>query len=231
MKTVKKQFLLLFGIISIVIIGIGCGKSGSNATGALSEGVIVYEAAPLDMGHPFASYAPSEMTIKFKDNNCAASMSAGLGALTALFVSSGEERSFTQVIKLFSDTYVVIQKEEELKKENSTIDMEIKPTDETKVIAGYKCKKAIVNVKGEEPVQYDIYYTNEINIENSNFANPYSKLDGVLMEYRMKKFGLEMQFTATSVKKEKVEEEAFNIPEDGEQITQEELASKLQAFE
>ncbi|MGB3948863.1 MAG: hypothetical protein WBM13_12830 [Bacteroidia bacterium] len=231
MKTLNKQIFITLCIITVVLIGLGCGKSGKNATGTVSEGVIVYEAAPLDMGHPFASYAPSEMTIKFKDNNCAASMSAGLGALTALFITSGEEHTFTQVIKLFSDTYVVIQNEEELKKENAFVDMEIKPTDETKMIAGYKCKKAIVNIKGEEPVQYDIYYTNEINIENSNFANPYSKLDGVLMEYRMQKFGLEMQFSATAVKKEKVEDEAFTIPEDAEQITQEELTNKLKAFE
>lgn len=231
MKRITNLFLLLSSIIILVIVGVGCGKSGTNASGEISEGVIVYEAIPLDLGHPFASYAPSEMTIKFKDNTCAASMTAGLGALTALFISNPEDHTFTQVIKLFSDTYVVTQQEEEVKKENGLVDIEITPSNETKMIAGYKCKRAIAKIKGEEPVEYDIYYTNEINIENSNFSNPYFKLDGVLMEYRMKKFGLEMQFTATTVKKESIEDEAFIVPEGAEKISQDALKSKLQAFE
>ena len=226
----KKRLFLFFSIIMMVLVA-GCGDSESTSDQGLSEGVIVYEATPMDPGHPFASYAPSKMTVKFKNNCFSAYMSAGMGALTASFISDPEKRTFTQVVRLFTDSYFVVQNEEELKKENALVDMEIKPTNETKMIAGYNCKKAIVKVKGEEPVEYDIYYTNDIKIENSNFSNPYYKLDGVLMEYRMQKFGLEMQFTATSITKEPVEDAVFEVPENYEQITQEALANKLKAFE
>ena len=225
-----KERLFLFFSVTIVTLITGCGSIENNDN-LISEGIIVYSATPLDEGHPFASYAPSKMTVKFKDNNFSAYMTAGMGALTASFISNPEKQTFTQVIRLFTDTYFVVQEKEEIQKENQQVDIEIKPTKETKMIAGYNCKKAIASVKGDEPAEYEIYYTNDINIQNSNFANPYFKLDGVLMEYRMKKFGLEMQFTATSITKEKVDDAVFEVPENCEQISQEALTNKLKAFE
>lgn len=225
----NKRLFLFFSTVIVTLIT-GCGTAEHNEN-LLSEGVIVYDATPLDEGHPFAAYAPSKMTVRFKDNNFSAYMTAGMGALTASFISNSESETFTQVIRLFTDTYFVVQKKEEIEKENQQIDIEIKPTNETKMIAGYNCRKAIVSVKGDTPVVYDIYYTNDINIKNSNFSNPYFKLDGVLMEYRMQKFGLEMQFTATSVTKEKVDDAVFEVPENCEQISQEALTNKLKAFE
>lgn len=225
----KKQLLFCFSVLIIALLT-GCGNSAEDS-GSISEGVILYDAKPLDLGHPFASYAPSKMSVKFKNNNFYAYMSAGMGALTASFISNPEKRTFTQVIRLFSDKYFVLLDEDEIKKENQLSEMEIEPTKETKIIAGYNCKKAIVHLKGEEASEYDIYYTNEINVKNSNFSNPYFKLDGVLMEYRMKKFGLEMQFTATAIKHEEVDDATFDVPDNCEQITQEELTNKLKAFE
>ncbi|MES2592015.1 MAG: hypothetical protein V4608_09030 [Bacteroidota bacterium] len=221
---------LLFSIASVcVFLGTGCGNSAKEE-GSFSEGVITYAAEPVNMDDPMAAFAPSEMTVKFKNNNSAAQMSAGIGALDASFVSDLEARTFTQIIRLFSDKYFVIQNEAEIKKENESFDLEIEPTKETKVIAGYICKKAIVHQKGDEPTDFDIYYTNELKIENSNFSNPYYKLDGVLMEYRMKKFGLEMKFTTTGITKEKVDDAVFEIPENYEEITQEALLNKLKFF-
>ncbi|MFY9308786.1 MAG: hypothetical protein WAQ28_06990 [Bacteroidia bacterium] len=231
MKNVKKYLLLVYAAIFIVLFTGGCSGDSNVESGGISEGIIVFDATPLDPEHPFASYAPSKMTVKFKNNRYSAYMSAGMGALTASFISDNEKQTFTQVVRLFTDNYVVILNKDDLKKENEKFDFEIKPTNETKMIAGYKCKKAIVNVKGEEPVQYDIYYTNEIDIKNSNFSNPYYKLDGVLMEYRMKKFDLEMQFTATSVTKEAVDDAIFEVPDQCEQISQEVLEEKLKAYQ
>lgn len=231
MKTIKKHLFLFCSVIGIVLIAVGCAGDSASGSGAISEGVIVYDATPLDPGHPFASYAPSKMTVKFKNNNFSAYMSAGMGALTTSFISDYEKKTFTQVVRLFTDNYFVLLNEDEIKKENAKFDIEIKPTNETKMIAGYNCKKAIASVKGDEPVEYDIYYTTEIDLKNSNFSNPYFKLDGVLMEYRMQKFGLEMQFTATAVTKELVDDAVFEVPENCEQISLEVLEEKLKAYE
>lgn len=224
-----KKRLLLSIIFACIFLWTGCNNSAKDE-GSFSEGVITYAAEPVNEDDPMAAFAPSKMTVKFKNNNSSAQMSAGIGALDASFVSDLETHSFTQIIRLFSDKYFVVQNEAEIKKENESFDLDIEPTNETKVIAGYTCKKAIVHQKGESPADFDIYYTTDLKIENSNFSNPYYKLDGVLMEYRMKKFGLEMKFTTTSITKEKVDDAVFQIPENYEQITQEALLNKLKFF-
>ena len=48
-------------------------------------------------------------------------------------------------------------------------------------------------------------------------------IDGVLMEYQLKKFGLEMRFTAKMVKPEEIEDSTFELPADYKPISQQEM--------
>ncbi len=48
-------------------------------------------------------------------------------------------------------------------------------------------------------------------------------IDGVLMEYKIKKFGLEMKFTAKSVAKQEIEDSEFELPKDYKKITEAEM--------
>ncbi|MBL7888532.1 MAG: hypothetical protein JNL24_03205, partial [Bacteroidia bacterium] len=119
--------------------------------------------------------------------------------------------------------FSLVQSEAEIKKENEQYAMEIIPTKEMKVIAGYNCKKAHVKLKDEFGTEFDIFYTDELDIKNPNFANPYNMIDGVLMEYQLKKFGLEMRFTAKMVKPEEIEDSTFELPTDYKPISQQEM--------
>ena len=212
---------LFFGLIAFATIFLvpGCGAPPKEDN-RISEGVITYDAELVDSSSPMADMAPSKMTVKFKNNKTAVHMSAGMGFLTLMFISNPETKTFTQMLKLTGSPWkVVTQNAEEIQRENELFNLEIIPSNQTKIIAGYKCQKARVHYKGGDPSDFDIYYTNELNIKNSNFANPYYKLDGVLMEYRVKKAGLEMQFVATAVTKEEVEDAVFEIPPDHKVIS------------
>jgi len=61
-----------------------------------------------------------------------------------------------------------------------------------------------------------LYIIKAITIEtpqkSANFTNPYFKIKGMPMEYRLKKFGLELTFTALGVKKEDIPNETFELP-------------------
>ncbi len=218
----KKLFFILIAFTNL--LWISCGSPAGKNDDRISEGVITYDAELVDSSSPMADMAPSKMTVKFKNNKTVVQMSAGMGLLMLAFVSDPESKTFTQMLKLTGSPWkVVIQNEEELKKENELFNLEVIPTNQTKMIAGYTCKKARVHYKGGDSPDFDIYYTNELNITNSNFANPYFKLDGVLMEYRIKKAGLEMQFVASSVTKEEVDEATFAIPLEHKVITFEEM--------
>lgn len=170
-----------------------------------------------------AGMAPTKMTVKFKDNKSSAEMSAGMGLFSTTFISDPASKSMTQLVKLLNKKFSLVQDAEAVKKEVDAYPVEITPSKETKTIAGYKCKKAHVKVLDGNASEFDIYYTKGLNIKNPNFANPYSSVDGVLMEYQMKKFGLEMKFTATSVKNVDVDDDVFELPPDYKPITEKEM--------
>ena len=224
----KKQVLpILIGLIYI-LLGTGCETHNEKF---ISEGVMEYDAAVIDQSNPMASLAPSKMTIRFKNNKSAAEMSAGMGLFCTTFISNPETKSLTQLVKLLNKKFSLVQNEKEIKKENEAYPIEITPTKETKIIAGYNCIKAHAKFKDNSAPDFDFYYTKELDIQHPNFANPFNVVDGVLMEYQMKKFGLEMKFTLKSVKKESIDDATFDLPSDYKKISQQEMNSLFEGLQ
>ncbi len=215
----KPLITCLLGLFCL-LFWTGCKQDNEKF---ISEGSIEYSASVVDSTNSMASMAPSKMVIKFKNNKSAVEMSAGMGLFNTSFISNPETKTLLQLVKLLNKKFWVAEDESQIKKEIEDYKIEIKPTTETKMIAGYKCKKSIVHyIDGESP-DFVIYYTNELNIQNPNFANPFHTVDGVLMEYQMKKFGLEMKFVAKKVTKEAVEDATFEVPDDYKKITPKEM--------
>jgi hypothetical protein len=216
----KRRILLpcLLGITLAFVCSCG-SDDGQNIT----EGIIEYDASVVDQANPMANLAPSKMTMKFKDNRACAEMSAGMGLFSTTFISDPEARTLTQLVKLLNKKFSLIQNEKDIKKENDSYPVEIIPGKETKMIAGFMCKKAHVKVKDEYGTEFDIFYTNDLGIKDPNFSNPFYMIDGVLMEYQMKKFDLEMRFTAKSVKAEDIDDACFDLPADYKKISQKEM--------
>ena len=90
--------------------------------------------------------------------------------------------------------------------------LEFKETKETKIIAGYKCKKVIATKASDPTDKFEVYYTDELDVKSANYSTPYEGLKGIVMKFRLKKFGMEMEFTAKSVKKEEVDDNIFELP-------------------
>jgi len=106
--------------------------------------------------------------------------------------------------------------------------MDIKYTSETKKIAGYNCKKAIVSttIEGHEIVQ-NFWYTEEI--QNTN--HEYSELKGMPMEYDMNTEGMSLKYTVTNVSKETIADSVFELPEGYTVTTQEDLMKSFPVIE
>jgi GLPGLI family protein len=218
----------------LLIVAITVGQWGcSSPTNPkyISEGVIEYKATPVDPDNSMAALAPSKMLVKFKDNFCAAEMTAGMGLFTTSFVSDPKRKTFTHMVKLINQKFAVIMGPDSIKNE---VDADPKPIiqkmDETKKIAGYTCKKAHVTYANNAQAPFDIWYTKELNIENPNWSNPYHEIDGVLMEYQLKRYGLELRFNAISVSKASIDESIFSLPSEYKIISRQEMAKKFQDF-
>ena len=68
------------------------------------------------------------------------------------------------------------------------------------------------------------YYTEDLNIENANWNSIFEEVKGVMLEYEQP--GLEnkkITIFAQTIKKKKIKEKVFNIPDEYERKTIEEL--------
>lgn len=83
--------------------------------------------------------------------------------------------------------------------------------DETKDIAGYKCKKAELKFEGEDEPTV-IWYTEEItDVYNQQYSG--YGIKGAVMEYTVAANGMVMTMTVASISKETVSDDKFVIPE------------------
>lgn len=195
---------------------------GNNDPKFISEGVIEYDAQVVDKSHPMAGLAPSTMSMFFKKNLYCSEMST-MGMFNSKFVANPTNKTFTTMVKILNEKNACIEYDKEIKKDIADNKLEFKETSEVKIIAGYKCKKVIATKASDPTDKFEVYYTDELDVKSANYSTPYEGLKGIVMKFRLKKFGMEMEFTATSVRKEEVADDMFDLPGFYKIITKEEM--------
>ncbi len=111
---------------------------------------------------------------------------------------------------------------------------EIEYSEDTKVIAGYKCKKAVVTFTPKDSVDAEeqtliLFYSPEMGSAALNEDGPYKGIPGLLMEFYKVEVGLNTKFVATEVKKGGVKELDFFFQSDYKEFKSgEELMKYLQ---
>lgn len=216
-----RRYLIYSVCLLFLVTVMACGR-GSNGK-VVSEGIIEFEASAVDPNNPMADLAPNKMVVKFKDRRTVAEMSAGMGLLTMSFVSDYNNKTVTQLVKLLNKKYASVANADDVQREISNSKLRIQKTNETKLIAGYRCKKATISYEDNSRPPFDVYYTEEIELEKPNWGNEYNEIDGVLMEYQLKRYNLELRFTARRVAKSTIEDSDFETPGDYKLISQKEL--------
>jgi hypothetical protein len=219
MKTNFFKHKLALTLVLICIYFISCNR---NSEKFISEGVITFDAEVINKDHSLAGLAPTEMTTYFKNNHFHSEMST-MGIFVSKFITNPDNKTFISMVKVFDVKNALIENEKEIKDELNEYQLEFKETDETKIIAGYNCKKLIAVKKNQPNEKFEVYYTNELNIEKPNFSTPYELIDGVVMKFRLKKFDLEMEFTANNVKKEIINQSYFELPKDYKIVSKDEM--------
>ena len=194
----------------LVLMLASCGNS-KRTESSLTEGVIEYNAEVVDQAHPMAGLAPSSATVKFKDNKLQVEMST-MGIFNTTFISNPGKKTLTQMVKFMDIKNACIQNQADLVKENKDYELKLEEVKGTKKIAGYNCKKIKATMVNDPSVTFDVYYTDELGLDSINNIGPYKQVKGMLMQYRLKKLGLEMCFVATAVKKEEIKDEDFEVP-------------------
>ncbi|MBN2348836.1 MAG: hypothetical protein JXJ22_08370 [Bacteroidales bacterium] len=213
-----------FYIVTILAVLLS-GCSSFDSDDKYENGIIEYEITYLEnqiQNYPSA-LLPKKMKLAFTRHQSINTIEGFMGFFKLDNLTSFNGKKCITHLKVLDKNYVYEGKRNELMCCFDAMEnMKIEFTDETKLIAGLQCKKAIIK-QGDE-TSFEVYYTNEIKIENPNITNPYKKIDGVLMEFELKMNNLRMHFIANKFENSKPEKSKLEIPDEAEIITRDQMS-------
>jgi len=175
-----------------------------------------------------AMFSGSELDVYIKGTKSRSDVSMGFQKTST--ISDVKSGTSVMLMDVMGNKYKIIS---DPKKDEKKTDISVKYLDETKEIAGYKCKKAEITYKdksGAGEMVSTIYYTEEISnyMGNDSRSSQFKDIKGMPLEYEMKADrGLKMKMTAKSVSKEKVPDSQFDIPADYKETTVEDMQKDM----
>lgn len=204
----------LIYLVSIILIFYSC--KNSFFSGKVDEGTIEYDIVYLDdsKSNPLISLLPTEMTLKFKNNNYITKIEGWMGIFSMAGIYNVTKKTNSAILKIMNEKY---HYETTLDGPSFGFDslpsFKIEQTNETKVIANYTCKKALIKFEDNSVWKnFEIYYTDDIGLENPNKNNPFSEIKGVILDYRMAFQKIKMSLVAKKVEGIEIPDEEFDIP-------------------
>ncbi len=217
-----------FVFILIVFLTYSCsGEFGSGS----DEGCIDYDIKYMQSQNqnPLISLLPKTMSFKFKDNSTVQRIEGWMEVFIMAGITNAETQEKSAFLKILNNKFYYATN---LNGPTFGFDkfsgMKIEYVEsETKVVAGYLCKKADITFSNKDIPPFSVYYTNEIDIKEPNLNNPFSSIDGVLLEYQMIFQGIPMCIVANKVEFVNVEDEEFEIPTGYEKVPMETMIETI----
>jgi hypothetical protein len=167
---------------------------------------------------------PKNLIVYFNKDKILFEMISPFGNSGILNLTNPEKGIYDTYLSLFTlKYYYAAEPGEILPGLESMEGMEIKKTSKTSIICGYNCKNAVVTFPDKSDKIYNIWYTNEINVRNSNASSPYRQIDGVLMNFFFLIGNAELRFEAESVYKKDIPDEAFDRREKFVRVSKEDI--------
>lgn len=225
--TQRKLITPLIVFIGVALL-IGCNYT---TKGGKDEGQILYSVTPVDPESVMSSLAPGSMSLKFKNDKIIAEMQTGMSTLSIKYISDNKKSSVSQLVRILNQKYACKATAKNLNTVFKKIpEYDIQIVDEFKTIADINCQRAMVFEKGTTNYLFDVYFTDVFKLSKPNWWNEFAAIDGLLMEYQMKRFNLELRFTAQKFDQIQVDPSEFTIKGDHIKISEDELESYFDVF-
>lgn len=203
-----KKIILSAAILLSSLAGIAQMKEGSITYSVTMEGLPPEQAAMMDGTEQITFFKGEKSRIEFSN-----------AFISTIAINDGKKTTVL-MDQMGQKMYFESTNEEMKKKEEKGTEPVIEYKDETKKIAGYDCKKAIIkskDEKGEETVMI-VWYTDKIPYTGQGAtknSNPFKGLKGAALEYEAKQGPFNMKFTATAVSTAPIADAKFVAITDG----------------
>jgi hypothetical protein len=181
-----------------------------------NEGTITYDVSfPYEENTLMLELYPKEMTFDFNKHYMRASIRSAWGVMTTDLIIDNQQRKYSQLLKSFSDKYYMTLDENSIGEWLAyQPEIRIEKTEDTLTIAGYLCKKSIARFSNDSLPAIELFYTNDIRIDESNWWNQFAGVEGFLLGYELEQYGKRMRLRAREVRFQPVAPEQFVVPAD-----------------
>jgi len=203
----KKILLSVFALASILV------------QAQIKEGSVTYsvnfEGMPPEQAGMMKG---TEMKMYFKNGKTRSEFTNAFFNTTTV---SDEKKSTTLMEQMGQKNYYVLSKEEIEKENKKTPDPKITYVEEKKTIAGYECKKAVVETKSEkgETHKVDVWYCDKLQgpsgSQGGMAASQFKGLKGAPLEFSMQQGPMKMQMVATNVSTAGIPDAKFSVSTEG----------------
>lgn len=195
---------------------------GEEKHGGSEEGVIEFDSKAVDQTHPLSGLAPGSAILRYKKEKFVIEMST-MGMFNMSVIGDLQTKTLIQTVKFMDIKQFCLENEAEIKQENDQYKIKIEETKETKKMLGLKCYKLKVTMVDNPTVTFDAWYTKDLGMENCNALTPYAPVKGVLLDYQIKKMGMEMRFLAKKIDNIEVPDNTFEVPATMKKVSKAEM--------
>jgi hypothetical protein len=214
--------LVLFIAFILAMTGYSCREKGGKF---IDQGEIHYNIEYVGTFGGLPKEAlPKTLIVSFKKDKFLFEMTSPFGNSGILNLTNSEKGIYDTYFSLFTIKYFYAAQPGETYPGFEAMDgMEVKKTSKTNVICGFNCKNAEVTFPADRKKIYNIWYTNEINVKNTNASTPFNQIDGVLMSFFFFLGKAELHFDAETVYKKDIPDEMFERREKFKRVTKEDF--------
>lgn len=203
-----KKILLSAALVFTALLADAQKKEGSITYSITIEGLPEEQAAMMK---------GMETKVYFKNGKSRSETSMAFGTTTT--VSDEKGNSTTLMEMMGQKQYMKTTAEQAKKDQAKSGDPKITYVDEKKTIAGYECKKAVIDFKDEKggSMTSNVWYTDQIPYTQTGGKNSsqFKGLKGAPLEFTVSQQGFKMVMLATNVSLSAVPDSKFTVSTDG----------------
>lgn len=201
----------MFKKVPLILILLVLGNSTFSFC-QVTEGRIIYDISYPDntFDSVMRKNLPAECITYFSAEKMRMDIALGAGMINNILVDNVKQEVHVLTDVSGNKTDYFSNRKDLEKQGVNPGDYSIVTTDDERIVAGYKCHKAIATDKKGNT--YTAWFTNEIKVTNPNWNNQFSNVGGFLMEFSMLIGQMKLEMKARVVYPEKLEVEIFQVP-------------------
>ena len=199
---------LLFGMIAVPALA-----QKKLTEGTISYDIVINTGSQKPQAADFLDGATS--TVYLKGTKSRTEMVSSLG--TQATIIDGSKNSITILKEYGEQKYLIQMTPADYKEINSKYEnVSFTFSDDTKTIAGYKCKKAVGKLS--DGTSFVVWYTPDLIPENNEFQYANKSLPGLAMEYESSFGNLKVTYTVSKINFNPVTASKFDLPKSGYRV-------------